>query len=81
MIKSLYHRAEKICLSRQKFRFQNNKIKICMSWSCYPSFSQNLIIKGLITSPKVQKEKDDRKTIWIRLPYLGNIGSNMKKLF
>ena len=23
--------------------------------------------------------KDDRKTIWIRLPYLGNIGDNMKK--
>ena len=51
-----------------------------MSWNCYPSFTRNSIIKRLKTSPKkVEKEKEDRKIIWIRLPYLGNISDNMKK--
>ena len=29
-------------------------------------------------SKKFEKEKDDRKIIWIRLPYLDNIDDNMK---
>ena len=79
-IKSLYHPAEKICSSSEKFRFQINKIKIFMSWNGYLSFTRNSIIKRLKASPKqVEKEKDDRKIIWISLPYLGNIGDNLKK--
>ena len=51
-----------------------------MSWDGYSSFTRNSIIKQLKASPrKVDIEKDDRKIIWIRLPYLGNIGNNMKK--
>ena len=53
---------------------------MCMSWNGYPSFTRNSIIKRLKTSPKkIEKVKDDRKIIWIRLPYLGTIGDNMKK--
>ena len=51
-----------------------------MSWNGYASFTRNSIIKQLKTSPKkVQKEKDDRKIIWIRLPYLGNIDDSLRK--
>ena len=51
-----------------------------MSWNGYPSFTCNSIIKQLKTPPKIiEKEKDDRKIIWIRLPYLGNVGDSMKK--
>ena len=67
--KSLYHRADKIFSSSEKLRFQINEIEMFMSWNGYPSFTRNSIIKRLKTSPKkIEKEKDDRKIIWIRLP-------------
>ena len=51
-----------------------------MFWNDYTSSTRNSIIKRLKTSPKkVEKEKDDRKTIWIRLPYNGNTCDNRKK--
>ena len=51
-----------------------------MSWNRYPSLTRNSIIKRLKTSPnKVETEKDDRKIIWIRSPYLGKICNNMTK--
>ena len=51
-----------------------------ISWNGYSSFTRNSITKRLKTRPKnVEKEKYDRKIIWIRLPYLGNIGNDMKK--
>ena len=51
-----------------------------ISWNGYPSFTHNSIRKQLKTFPKkVEKEIDDRKIIWIRLPYLGDIGNSMKK--
>ena len=79
-MKSLYHRAEKICSSSEKFSFQINQLKMFMSWNGYPSFTCNSIIKRLKASPKkVEKEKDDWTIIWIRLQYLGNIGDYMKK--
>ena len=69
LIKSLYYRAEKICSSSEEFSFQINKMKMSVSWNGYPSF----------TPENVEKEKDDRKIIWIRLQYLGNIGDSLKK--
>ena len=49
-----------------------------MSWNGCPSFTRNSIIKQLKAFPKkAEKEKDDRKIIWIRLPYLGNIDDSM----
>ena len=79
-IKSLYHQADKICSSSKKFRFQINKIKMFMSWNGYPSFTRDSIINQLKTPPKIiEKEKDDRKIIWIRLQCLGNISDSMKK--
>ena len=51
-----------------------------MLWDSYHFFTCNPTIKQLKTSPKkIEKEKDDRKIIWIRLPYLCNIGDNMRK--
>ena len=44
-------------------------MKMSVSWNGYPSF----------TPENVEKEKDDRKIIWIRLQYLGNIGDSLKK--
>ena len=42
--------------------------------------TRNSIIKRLKISPKkIEKEKDDKKIMWIRLRYLGNIGDSMKK--
>ena len=68
---------EKFCSSSKTFRFQINRIK-CLC----PSFTRNSFIKQLKTSPKkVEKEKDDRKNIWMRLPYLGNIGDSLKNCF
>ena len=37
------------------------------------------VIPKKATPKKVENEKDDSKIIWIRLPYLGNIGDSLKK--
>ena len=53
-----------------------------MSWNGYPLYTRNSIIKNLKRNKTVNdnnNEPDNRKVIWIRLPYLGNIGDNMKK--
>lgn len=51
-----------------------------ISWNAYFSFTSNFIIKWVKTSPKkLEKETDDRKTIRVSLPYLKNVGNNMKK--
>ena len=51
-----------------------------MAWNGYPSFTRNSVIKQLNISPeKVEKENGDKKTIWVRLPRVDNIGDNMKK--
>ena len=51
-----------------------------MSWNGHRFFTRNSIIKRLKTYPKkIEKEKNDRKIIWIRLPYLSNIDNSMKK--
>ena len=50
-----------------------------MSWNGHTSFTCNSIIKRLKASPRKVEKKGGRKIIWIRLPYLDNIGDNMKK--
>ena len=41
-----------------------------MSWNGYRSFTHNFIIEQLKASPeKVEKEKDERKIIWIMIPW------------
>ena len=50
-----------------------------MSWNGYPSFTRNSVVKRLKASPTKVEKEDDRKIIWISLPYLGNIGDSMKK--
>ena len=47
-IKSLYHRAKKICSSKEKFKCQIDKIRLFISWNGYPSYPSNSIIKWLV---------------------------------
>ena len=49
-----------------------------MSWNGYPTFTHNSFIKRLNNSPREVLKKDDTKKTGIKLPYLSNIGNNMK---
>ena len=46
-IKALFHRANKICSSKQAFQQQINHIKTLMSWNAYPKYVRNSIINRL----------------------------------
>ena len=52
-----------------------------MSWNSYSSYTRNSTIKPLRknTNTKRNEETNDKKTIWVRLPYLGKGGDEMKK--
>ena len=51
-----------------------------MSWNGYPSFTRNAIIKqSKKPKQRVENENNNRKVIWLRLPYLGKISDKMKK--
>ena len=64
-IKAFYHRAP-----------QQSQIKTFMSWNSYPKRVQNSIMKRLETNrsrPRLTVD-DDRKKIWLNLPYNGKQG-------
>ena len=73
-IKTLFHRANKICSSKQAFQTQINHIKTLMSWNAYPKHVRNSIINRLKSNvnrnDSINNKRDDRKDIWINLPYL-----------
>ena len=52
-----------------------------MSWNCYSSYSRNSIIKRLRNNANTNRneETNKKKIIWVRLPYLGQVGDEMKK--
>ena len=51
-----------------------------MSWNGYPSYVRNSFIKCLKSkNNKNNNELDERKIIWIRLPYLVERGHQMKR--
>ena len=80
-IKTLFHRANKICSSKQAFQQQINHIKTLMSWNAYPKHVRNSIINRLKSNvnrnDNINNKKDDRKVIWINLPYLGKKGEQL----
>ena len=46
-IKALFHRANKICSSRQAFQQQIGHIKMIMSWNAYPKYIRYSVINRL----------------------------------
>ena len=79
-LKALYHRAKKVCTTKDQFNRQVDQMKLFMSWNGYPSYVRNSFIKCLKSkNNKNNNELDERKIIWIRLPYLGERGHQMKR--
>ena len=80
-IKALFHRANKICSSKQAFRQQIDHIKILMSWNLYPKYVRNSVISRLKSNlnrnDNINNNKDHRKVIWINVPYLGKKGDKI----
>ena len=80
-IKALFYCANKICSSKQAFQQQINHIKTLMSWNAYPKHVRNSIINRLKSNvnrnDNINNKKDDRKVIWINLPYLGKKGEQL----
>ena len=73
-IKSLHHRAKKICPSKEKFKYQTDKIKLFMSRNGYASYTHNSIIKQFRNNTKRNRNEetnDKKKIFWIRLTNLG----------
>ena len=52
-----------------------------MSWNAYPKYVRNSIINRIKSNvnrnDNVNNNKDDRKVIWINLPYLGKKGEEL----
>ena len=52
-----------------------------MSWNAYPKYLRNSITNGLKSNvnsnDNIDNNKDDRKVIWINLPYLGKKGEQL----
>ena len=86
-IEALYHRAHKICSNKQALDKQISQIKMFMSWNGYPKRVRNSVIKRIGTNKSHSRltDDDDRKKIWLDLPYSGELGeklvtSSIKKL-
>ena len=70
-----------MCSSKETFQQQIDHINTLMSWNAYPKYVCNSFIKRL--KPNVNRKdninnnKNDRKVIWINLPYLGKKGEQL----
>ena len=86
-IKSLYHRAFKICSTKTLFNNQIEIMKSFMSWNGYPKCIQNFLTEKLKTkyfdrtiSVAVNQDTyDNLPKIWICIPYLGCRGDFLLK--
>ena len=86
-IKSLFHRASKICSSKKLFGNQIITIKSFMSWNGYPKRIRNFLIGKLKRKyntpssipPQNSSINDNLPKIWIRIPYLGKQSENLVK--
>ena len=76
-IKALYHRAKGICNNKNLFKGQLKQIASFMLWNGFPKHIRHLVINRLKSDSEREWASiptDDRKTIWIRVPYLAEKG-------
>ena len=76
-----YYRAKKICSSKKKSKCRIDRVKF-ISWNGYPSCTRNSIMKRLTSNTNTNRNKEtsnEKKIIWVRLPYLRHVGDDMKK--
>ena len=85
-VKSLFHRASKLCSTSQLFENQIRKLKIFMSWNGFPRAVRNLVISKLKNKFSTNQsrtnffdENDTRPKVWVRVPYLGKRGETLVK--
>ena len=85
-VKSLFHRASKLCSTSQLFENQIRKLKYFMSSNGFPRAIRNLLISKLrnkfsSNQPRTPffDENDTRPKIWVRVPYLGKQGETLVK--
>ena len=79
-MKALCSRANRICSSKRSFLKQVDKIKTFLSWNGHPNEIRNPVIKRLKTNQQrneTNKEKDDRKIIWLQFLHLGKKGETL----
>ena len=78
-IKALYHCAHKICSDKQALDKQISQIKTFMLWNGYPKRVRNPVIKRIETNKSHSRltHDDDRKKIWLDLPYNGKQGEKL----
>ena len=62
-IKSLYHRAKKICSSKEKFKYRIDKIKICHRTVIYLTLLILLssYLKAILTTIEMKRQMTKRK--------------------
>ena len=81
-IKSLYHRAAKICSNSSLLNQQIDKIKMFTSWNGFPTVVVKSILRRLQSTPR-QREKesedDDVIKIYMKVPYTGEKGEQLLK--
>ena len=77
-VKSLFHRASKLCSTSQLFKNQIRKLKMFMSWNDFPRAVRNLVISKLKNKFSTNQSRtnffdknDTRPKVWVRAPYLG----------
>ena len=78
-VKSLSHRAHKICSNKQSLNKQVSQLKTFMSWNGYPKRDRNSAIKWLeINRSRARSTDDDeREKIWLDLPGNGKQGEQL----
>ena len=72
-IKSLFHRARKICSTKSAFDKQVDNLRKFMSWNGFPRYVINSIIKRLMKEEKKPREESESEvpSIWFNVPYAG----------
>lgn len=70
---------KKVCASREQIMKQVDQVKLFKSWNGYPSYARNSFLKRLKNNNTKNSNKLDEKIIWIRLPYFGEKGDQVKR--
>ena len=80
-ITSIYERGKRLCSNESSFNSHLLNLRKTLSWNGFPRRVRNAILNRLTNKqPRTQEnvpEDDNRKTIWIRLPYMGKNGERL----